>query len=509
MHSGCIVAAALLYSCRSLPVPWSAIVYQLWPVVLICLVPFMYLLRRNSMKETRSIFWQAIPSLAAIMFVLCAGLAYPGAFLMWCFIGVGFGCLIGTSMMILLRLLPSLKDQPTLWCTLMGALWVTLFWGVSHIVGSYFLLSTPLATVPYLIQPLSLVGVYVLEFLSVCLNAAIACAIFGERKPLVVFGGIWSFWIFISLLQYFSFNLIDTPIAKIGLVQGPVNYGEFKYPKANAKMWQQAAVLRRNHKELDVIVFPEYFIDARPETTKSGFKGIDDAGVKNECVKQITQAGNKYFPAGIERPMIVTGCRAPNQGVFAVVWHTDGKFVFYGKERPMVLVAEVSNHRTGHQKIPIKAKRRDGSISDAFFAPLICFDVDFPDTFAAALGRGVGMVIAPSGDWSQVRDHYLVSVIRAIEFRVSVVKADSGHDSAVVSPRGDLLYLTQTKDYTISSKYINVSFNQSMTLFMMSGVYTFPILCACFVLFMIGQNVLPNSSLNKELPLENLQVSDV
>jgi apolipoprotein N-acyltransferase len=73
-------------------------------------------------------------------------------------------------------------------------------------------------------------------------------------------------------------------------------------------------------------------------------------------------------------------------------------------------------------------------------ATIICYDLDFTDTARRMADGGARLVATPSADVPAIaRTHYTHLVFRAIENRVSMVKADNEFDSAIIDPYGRVL----------------------------------------------------------------------
>lgn len=73
-------------------------------------------------------------------------------------------------------------------------------------------------------------------------------------------------------------------------------------------------------------------------------------------------------------------------------------------------------------------------------ATIICYDLDFTDTARRMAGGGARLVATPSADVPALgRVHYTHLVFRAIENRLSMVKADNEFDSAIIDPWGRIL----------------------------------------------------------------------
>ena len=114
----------------------------------------------------------------------------------------------------------------------------------------------------------------------------------------------------------------------------------------------------------------------------------------------------------------------------AAVFSPDGQLVgSYGKDHAGTFAGDFSDVRLGH---PVWRTAIGG------LAVIICYDLDFTDT-ARAMARGGAQIIAvPSNDPvpSLAETHYTHLVFRAIENRLSLIKADRMRDAAAVDPWG-------------------------------------------------------------------------
>ncbi|MFN8037468.1 MAG: nitrilase-related carbon-nitrogen hydrolase [Acidimicrobiia bacterium] len=117
----------------------------------------------------------------------------------------------------------------------------------------------------------------------------------------------------------------------------------------------------------------------------------------------------------------------------------DGRFLGrYGKEHPGTFAGDYSD--TGGT-FPVYSTPL-GKI-----ATIICYDLDFTDTARHMARRGAQIVATPSSDVPTLsKIHYTHLVYRAIENRVSMVKADSRFDSAIIDPYGRVLAVATDYD---------------------------------------------------------------
>ncbi|GIW25714.1 carbon-nitrogen hydrolase family protein [Meiothermus sp.] len=118
----------------------------------------------------------------------------------------------------------------------------------------------------------------------------------------------------------------------------------------------------------------------------------------------------------------------------ATVISPAGEFLgVYGKDHPVIFAGETS---------PTRGTYPVYSTAIGHLATLICYDLDFTDTARKMARQGAQMVAVPSQDWATIADkHYTHLVFRAVENRLSMVKADGGFDSAILDPWGRVLKL--------------------------------------------------------------------
>lgn len=117
----------------------------------------------------------------------------------------------------------------------------------------------------------------------------------------------------------------------------------------------------------------------------------------------------------------------------------DGRFLGrYGKDHPGTFAGDYSD--TGGT-FPVY-RTPFGRV-----ATIICYDLDFTDTARNMARGGARLVATPSSDVPTIAEvHYTHLVFRAIENRLTMVKADSRFDSAVIDPYGRVLAKAVDRD---------------------------------------------------------------
>jgi apolipoprotein N-acyltransferase len=116
----------------------------------------------------------------------------------------------------------------------------------------------------------------------------------------------------------------------------------------------------------------------------------------------------------------------------ATVLSPDGRFLgSYGKNHPGTFAGDHSDHRGDFLVY-------DTAIGAV--ATIICYDLDFTDTARTMAQRGARIIAVPSNDNEGLAElHYTHLVFRAIENRLTMIKADRAWDSAIIDPYGRIL----------------------------------------------------------------------
>ncbi|EER18292.1 Apolipoprotein N-acyltransferase, putative [Perkinsus marinus ATCC 50983] len=305
-------------------------------------------------------------------------------------------------------------------------------------------LATPLYAVPSLIQPISLVGCHGLNFFVGAVNGGIA-QVLSTSSPhrrsqtlRSLFFGI-SLWVGVSVVQY---SLLDAgpgrtatvaAIAPGGLLPSAVltckngtrsHFGEALPCNASLKEqieWTRRVVVKNNAK---MVVWSEAWVGAYENRTQL------DAAVNHT-----------FAPLAKELGILLTiGMHTMDRSNLAVTISPTGEVLgYYGKMNPVQLLGERNPTQYGYRDFDIHPDWLGYTKSKVRVGPLICYDMDFPESVATLKRRGVEIVLSPSSDWSAMRNHIAAYVFRAIENRMPIVKADTGWDSAIVDARGNVI----------------------------------------------------------------------
>jgi apolipoprotein N-acyltransferase len=276
---------------------------------------------------------------------------------------------------------------------------------------------------PALIQPVSVVGsiglILVINLANWALGA-IALGVVGHRsfrprrmlRIAVATGVVGVVWIGASLLM-----LGGTPerSVRVAAIQpGSFSHPEIGSPASAAIERFEAQTKKAAADGAQLVVWTE------------GGLPFDPAVVETERLKSLARDARIYIAVGYG---VFEPGRTRNEAILVT---PDGRFLGpYSKQHPVTFLGERSDSDHGYPVFDLPIGRT---------ALLICYDLDFFDTPRRMARQGAGLLAVPSNDWSEISDvHYASFVLRAIENDVSIVKADTAWDSAIVDPHGRVL----------------------------------------------------------------------
>ncbi len=286
-------------------------------------------------------------------------------------------------------------------------------------------------TQPWLIQPVSIFGIYGMSALIVLVNFVLgqgllhllrqslqspAPASLLVRRWLWAGGLVLLGWVGLSFWLYRP----EGGTLRVAAIQPAtstilaLNRGEAALAEATfARMKEQTLEAARQGAKL--IVWPEgaFTFDPRAED-RLGLQALAKESGAHLVVGYVVVIGERLFR---------------NE---ATVISPTGEFLgVYGKDHPVLFGGETSPTRGTYPVYETPLGR---------LATIICYDLDFTDTARKMARQGAQVVAVPSQDWPAIADkHYTHLVFRAVENRLSMVKADGGYDSAITDPWGRVL----------------------------------------------------------------------
>ncbi|MCA9931451.1 MAG: apolipoprotein N-acyltransferase [Anaerolineales bacterium] len=329
------------------------------------------------------------------------------------------------------------------WFVLEGALvWVGLEYIRVLIFGTWGFISHPLYNQAWLLQPVSIVGIFGSGLLIIAINYSLALtairwfdtrfcwdelpSIKGQmsRRWLTGTAVFTLIWVTVSLIQYAA--IPDNPdTVRVAAAQPGTDIAKILGPDSTAAARQMewdilfAQTRAAAADGAQLVVWPEGAYLGEPQVEQAS------------SLQALTAETGVYLAFGyvVETP---EGLR--NESVLVT---PQGEFLdVYGKAHPVFFAGETS---VSHDTYPV----HDTTLGKIGIP--ICYDLDFTDVSRVMAKQGAQILAAPSNDWSGIAiHHYTHTVFRAIENRTAIVKSERAYDSSVVDGYGRVLAHTAT-----------------------------------------------------------------
>jgi len=320
------------------------------------------------------------------------------------------------------------------WFVLHGAVvWVgiEMVRGVIPVVGTWGFAAYTLYGQPWLIQPVSHFSIYGMSLVILLANFAIALwalALVDRRwrfeeapgpidqgralRHLAVTSGVLAGWAALSLALYRA----PEGDLMVAAIQPGTHIAPGASEESVTRGLELMSTLTREATEAGArfVVWPEGFLPFDPQEQETTF-----------FVDLATGSG-AYLVLGYG---VRTEAGLRNE---AAILSPGGDFLgVFGKDHPVVFAGETSLTRGTYPAFESSIGR---------LGAIICYDLDFTDTTRKVARNGAQLVGVPSFDWPAIaHKHYSHVVFRAVENRVSMVKADVAFDSAIIDPWGNII----------------------------------------------------------------------
>ena len=445
--------------------------YSLWPLIWVGFVPMLVAQFRVMPRK-----------LSSLASAITIG-GWLGGYLTPIFAGSG---LYMTWLPLLIAAISYLTDSGVRafhertgyrWFVACGALtWVgfEMIRGFVPIMGTWGFVANTLYGQPWLIQPVSIFSIFGLGLLIMFVNYGLGLGVlylFDRRWKLdadlpslptrMVRG--WTLGVVVALVAWTGLSLAlfrapTTPTVRAAALHydaGVPWSGVDKFSELTRQAAQDGA---------QIVVWPEIAIEGDPQVTDTAE------------FRQLAAGTGAYLNLGYV--VKVTERIWRNE---TTVLSPDGQFLgVYGKDHPVTFAGETSPTR-GTYPVYDTPLGKIGTI--------ICYDLDFTDTARKITRNGAQLILVPSHDWPAIaRKHYSHLVFRAIENRVSMVKADnSGNDSVIIDPYGRIIAsaITPGGDKTGQAVIADVPLGSGDSLAVLWGDWTGWIALAGMVFFII------------------------
>jgi apolipoprotein N-acyltransferase len=343
---------------------------------------------------------------------------------------------------LVIAAIPLLADRPLRafhertayrWFVLRGATgWVgiELIRSFIPVMGTWGFVAYPLYAQAWLLQPVSIFGIYGMNLLILLVNYTLGLLLLSwlnrrarlgirpvsptsrlVRRWLLIASVTLLGWASVSLSLLAAAPVENSPSVRVAALHydagRPRGQGLDKFVELTYTAAAQGA---------QIIVWPEMAVDFDPQVEQPAlFRSLaNDTGAylvigyfvrlsetthRNEATV-VSPAGDFLGVFGKDHPVVFNGEHGTSLGVYPV-YHTP-----YGK-----------------------------------LATIICYDLNFTDTTRHMARGGAQIIAVPSLDAPEIADkHYTHLVFRAIENRTAMIKSDSsGSDSAIIDSYGRIL----------------------------------------------------------------------
>jgi len=327
------------------------------------------------------------------------------------------------------------------WFILQGAvIWVAIemIRNFIPVAGTWGYLAYSLYQQPWLIQPVSIFGIFGLSLLILLVNYSLALGALAlydrfwpkdDRVPVQFsLATRWLIGVSVVAVAWTGLSLVlfrtpDTPTVRVAAIQlarppSPSFSSPEEFRQFLENDWKRLIDDSREAaaQGAQLIVWPEEALPFDPQVNHT------------EELRALTADTGAYLVMGYN---VMTEKGRRNE---VTILTPDGEFLgVYGKEHPTYMRGEESI--TGGT-----FPTYDTSLGT--LGTVICFDFAFTDSAREVVANGAQLIAAPSWDWPAIADkNYAHPLFRAVENRVSIVKADAAHDSAIIDPYGRIIDL--------------------------------------------------------------------
>lgn len=462
--------------------------YHLWPLAIVCPAGLLFLWRKATPKK-------------AFILGLEFGLALFGMGVSWVFVSIHYfgNTDIPLSLFITFLFILSLsffvaaqgyvltryfKGNPFCFAFLgFPSSWVLFEWLRSFLFGGFpwlFLGYTQLNTPLRGFAPI--VSVYGVSFLTLILSAALVFLVFEPKKNLKIMAfSVFSLLFGVGyLINSYSFIKLSDKAYSVSLVQGNVSpTDKFALENPLKAIEQTYEKLTRSVWNSDLIIWPENAISYPLPHSETYLQKLKERAIANQTTLitgiQTLVNSKDYFNS-----LIAIGI---GEGMYHKrVLVPFGEFLpFDSLLRGMIHFFDIpmSNFVKGpsHQAL-LKIKELN-------IAPLICYEIAFPELVRESLQNAHVIVLLSEDGWFGnswgPHQHLEIAKMRALETGRYVLRSTTSGISAIINPNGELESRgPQFQEYVLQGNFFATT---GQTPWMILGLWPFLIfLMACFCL---------------------------
>lgn len=343
------------------------------------------------------------------------------------------------------------------------------------VLSTWFFVGYPLWNQPWLIQPLSVFGIYGLDLLIMLGNYALAFSILvlmenqwkltrPAQNRILTFLIFLTVWIGLSLSLY-STPRADAPTVRVAAVQPNL-------PRAA---------------HLDTTTTPEqrltFFAAQTREAAAQGARIIVWPEMSLGFDPQVEYTDELQILAGDTQANLVIGYVVDDDPkgfrTEATVLAPTGEFLgVYGKTHPALFSGEPKTVTSGTYPV------YDTSVGK--LGTMICFDVHFTDVSRRYGSQGAQIIADPSlFGGSIAKPLHPFAVFRAVENRTTIIMMDVAFHSVIVDPYGRIVKLSITPEGSSATLVADVQLGSGNTLYSKVGDWLGWLSLAGFVFFAI------------------------
>jgi len=436
--------------------------YGIWPLALLGLLPMILAQYRVLPPRLSSIATAVTIGGLVALYIMDAFLELPGA--PWYMKGLPL--IFGVFIFVTDLGTRAFHERTGYrWFVLSGALgWVgvEMIRSLVPVLGTWGFIAYAYFKCPWLIQPVSIFGIFGLSLVNLLLSFALG------RFLLALFDGKWRLdadiqpvdlqksraWVIgtgVAFIVWIALSVIliipqEQDVIRVAAVQPDFKslwtrdeiathtLSSMRYQEIYNQLFD--LLLSQTHtaaeQGAELIVWPEGALNFDPQQSRT------------QTLCDLTAGTQAYL-------VIPYGVGTRNE---VTILSPEGDFMgVYGKNHPVIFVNERSATRGTYPTY-----RTDlGEMGT-----IICYDLDFTDTARRVARNGATLIAVPSGDWPGIAEkHYAHIVFRAVENRVAMVKVDRSYDSAIIDPYGRIIHSVVSKEGRRSTLVADVTVIQA------------------------------------------------
>jgi apolipoprotein N-acyltransferase len=377
-------------------------------------------------------------------------------------IGVGGGLLLYVPLALCLHLwsfvFPKMEDISIGWTVRVSAVFVVFYYIIGLLFGHMTSIAIQFFRTPFMLQPISVFGFGSLEILVLFTNSVLAWWVFAgieHRKFIPVSKGNLLknplvYWIVLLAVWIVIAGIITGTHKSTGRIKVATVGGVSRIPEITKDASKLADVIaekiRSTHARF--VVAPEAVLRSNLPVYGIGGSPSCEEAIAHYIAPKVKGLGAYVVIGCAEQmnPAVNNGCLMTNM---AYTLDPEGKIIgkyakrkaslgekICGETGTVVMEAEYnagSNQQTGSASLSTE------SVNKLKFATVICNDASFSSPVADAADKGAVLILDPANDWYEIRHSYAVTVLRAVENRVALVKAEKMYDPVIVDAFGHVV----------------------------------------------------------------------